>query len=120
MIKFFLGISLLLLSLLPVAGHATPATGYWLNPNASGSGFVIEVQGSKMFMAGFLYAASGEATWVGSVGAMSSPTQYAGSLITFSGGQTLTGAYVAPSEGANSPGGITIDFTDDSHASLTW
>jgi virginiamycin B lyase len=98
----------------------TPATGYWLNPNASGSGFVIEVQGSKMFMAGFLYAANGEATWVGSVGAMSSPTQYNGSLITFSGGQTLSGPYVPPVEGANSPGNITITFTDDSHASLTW
>jgi hypothetical protein len=98
----------------------TPATGYWLNPTASGSGFVIEVQGSKMFMAGFLYSENGEATWVGSVGPMTSPTVYSQPLITFSGGQTLTGAYVPPVQSANSLGNITITFTDDSHASLTW
>jgi hypothetical protein len=118
--KFLQCLLLALLSLLPLAAHATPATGYWLNPNASGSGFVIEVQGSKMFMAGFLYAANGEATWVGSVGTMTSSSVYSGSLITFSGGQTLSGAYVPAVEGANSPGNITITFTDDTHANLTW
>jgi hypothetical protein len=92
--KFLFGFVLAFAALAAHAQTITPATGYWLNPAASGSGFVIEVQGSKMFMADFLYAASGEATWVASVGAMSSPTQYAGSLITFSGGQTLTGAFV--------------------------
>jgi streptogramin lyase len=119
--RFLLGLVLVVFSALPAhAQTITPATGYWLNPNASGSGFVIEVQGSKMFMAGFLYAANGEATWVASVGPMTSPTVYSQPLITFSGGQTLTGAYVPPVEGANSPGNISITFTDDSHASLTW
>jgi hypothetical protein len=118
--KLLLCLSLSFVSLMPLAARAAPATGYWLNPNASGSGFVIEVQGSKMFMAGFLYAANGEATWVASVGPMTSSTVYTGPLITFSGGQTLTGAYVPPVEGANSPGNISITFADDNHASLTW
>ena len=60
----------------------------------SGTGFVIEVQGNSMFMAGFLYAAGGAATWVASNGPMTSPTQYAGSLVTYHGGQTLTGNYL--------------------------
>jgi hypothetical protein len=112
---------LLAFSALPTQAQTiAPATGYWLNPNASGSGFVIEVQGSKMFMAGFLYAANGEATWVGSVGPMTSSSVYTGTLITFSGGQTLTGAFVSPVQNANSPGNIVITFTDDSHANLTW
>jgi hypothetical protein len=97
-----------------------PQGGYWWNPGASGTGFVIEIQGSSLFMAGFLYAANGEATWVGSTGAMSSPTQYSGPLTTYSGGQTLTGAYKAPTQNPTSPGTVAITFTGNSTATLTW
>jgi hypothetical protein len=100
--------------------QVTPQAGYWWNPATPGSGFVIEVQGTQMFMAGFLYAASGESTWVAAVGPMASSTAYSGFLITFSGGQTLTGNYQVPTQGANSAGPIYLTFTDDSHASLTW
>ncbi len=85
-------VSILLLALLaaaPLRALASPAAGYWWNPASPGSGFVIEIQGSKMFMAGFLYAANGNATWIASSGPMASGNQYAGSLVTYSGGQTL-------------------------------
>src|SRR5580658_5202911 len=85
-----------LLAMASVQSFAAPASGYWWNPAESGRGFVIEIQGSQMFMAGFLYAVNGEATWVASVGPMTTPTQYSGQLITYKGGQTLTGAYQAP------------------------
>jgi hypothetical protein len=97
----------------------TPAAGYWWNPATAGEGFVIEVQGNQMFMAGFLYATNGEATWVASVGPMMSATQYSGSLITYNGGQTLTGSYQAPNL-SPSLGTLSLNFTDASHASLTW
>ncbi len=37
----------------------------------------------------------------------------------YSGGQTLTGSYQAPTQGA-SPGNISITFTDASDGTLTW
>lgn len=104
----------------PAFAQMTPAAGYWWNPATPGSGFVIEVQGTQIFMAGFLYAASGEATWVAAVGGMASSTEFSSFLITFSGGQTLNGDYQLPTQGANSEGNIYLTFTDDSHASLTW
>jgi hypothetical protein len=51
---------------------------------------------------------------------MTSSSQYTGSLIAYSGGQTLTGGYQAPVLNATSPGNIVITFTDDSHGMLTW
>jgi hypothetical protein len=98
----------------------SPPAGYWWNPATPGSGFVIEVQGTNLFMGGFLYAASGEAFWVASTGAMTSSSQYSGSLVTYSGGQTLTVSYQAPALNASSPGNIAMTFTDDSHGMLTW
>lgn len=100
-----------------------PEAGYWWNPADSGSGFVIETQGTSMFMAGFLYAsaaAGGEATWIASSGSMASQSQYSGSLVTYSGGQTLTGAYQSATLNPVSPGNISITFTDNSRGSLTW
>jgi hypothetical protein len=113
-------LALFVLLAVPVAASATPASGYWWNPATAGSGFVIEVQGNQMFFAGFLYATNGEATWVASYGPMASATQYSGPLVTFSGGQTLTGAFQTATQNAGSVGNLAITFTDNSHASLTW
>jgi hypothetical protein len=118
--KFLLVLALVAISILPARAQAAPSSGYWWNTAAAGSGFVIEVQGNQMFMAGFLYAANGEATWVASFGPMNSPTQYSGPLVTFSGGQTLTGNYQSPTQNANPVGNIAISFTDNTHASVTW
>jgi hypothetical protein len=118
--RFLLAVLLCTISALPAWGQTAPSAGYWWNPAAAGSGFVIEVQNSQMFMAGFLYAPSGEATWVSSFGPMTSSTQYSGPLITFSGGQTLTGTYIAPVQNSSSPGNIAISFTDNAHASVAW
>jgi hypothetical protein len=118
--RFLLALLLCALCLMPAHAQTTPAAGYWWNTSAAGSGFVIEVQGSQMFMAGFLYAASGEATWVASFGAMSSPTQYAGSLVTFSGGQTLTGSYQPPAQNPVPVGTIVITFTSGTQGTISW
>jgi hypothetical protein len=117
--RFFAVALLVVAAGLSSSASANPASGYWFNPAESGRGFVIEIQGSTMFMAGFLYATSGEATWVASVGPMTSATQYSGSLITYNGGQTLTGAYQVPSL-APSLGSISIAFTSDTQGRITW
>ena len=120
--KFLLRFAMALLSiagLMPFTARATPGTGYWWNPAESGRGFVIEIQGSNMFMAGFLYGSDGKSTWVASNGPMSSPTQYTGPLITYQGGQTLNGAYQAPSLVSPPFGNISITFINDTNATLT-
>ncbi len=119
---FRIGRILLLLALawLPLRALATPASGYWWNPAEAGRGFVIEIQGSNMFLAGFLYAGSGRASWVASSGPMTSPTQYSGPLTTYQGGQTLTGAFRPATQVAPALGTLSINFTSDSTGSLTW
>ncbi len=99
--------------------RAAPASGYWWNPAEGGRGYVVEVEGSALFFAGFLYDSSGRATWVSSRGVMASNTQYSGSLNAYSGGQTLTGAY-QPAVIGPSLGAVAINFTSDTHATLTW
>jgi hypothetical protein len=109
-----------LLAAVAFTAEAAPASGYWWNPAEAGRGFVIEIQGNQMFMAGFLYAASGEATWVASSGPMTSSTQYSGPLTTYRGGQTLAGAYKPATEVTPALGTLAITFTSDTEGSLTW
>jgi hypothetical protein len=97
----------------------TPQNGYWWNPAQPGRGYVIEIQGTTLFMAGFLYSSSGEATWVATTGQMLSSSQYVGSLVTYSGGQTLTGSYQAPTL-APSLGDISITFTANNQGTISW
>lgn len=94
--------------------------GWWWNPAESGRGFSIEVQGNNLFMAGYLYAGDGRATWLTSAGAMSSPTQYNGVLQSFGNGQTLTGVYQPASLTNANVGAVSLQFSDPSHATLTW
>jgi hypothetical protein len=103
----------------PVLQPVIPQSGYWWNPAESGRGFVIEYNGSSIFMAAFLYDASGRSTWYGAGPAPLSGTTFTSPLNAYSGGQTLTGSYQAPTQGA-SPGNITITFTDATDGTLSW
>ena len=112
-------IGLLCLHLQTGLAQAAPENGAWWNPNQMGSGFGIEIQGNTLLMAGFLYENDGRATWHVSVGPMQNATTYQGRLLAFSNGQTLTGAYQAPAAPTDA-GAVTLQFTDDSHGTLTW
>jgi hypothetical protein len=96
-----------------------PQTGYWWNPADAGSGFVIEIQGSNLLMAGFFYDSSGRASWATSTGIITTPGQYSGTLVSYTGGQTLTGNYVAAVQ-TPSFGNVSISFGSDTQATLTW
>lgn len=102
-----------------VLAQAAPETGWWWNPNQSGRGFSIEILGTTLFMAGYLYENDGRATWLVSGGPMQDATTYVGRLSAFSNGQTLTGDYQAPVPPTDA-GAVTLQFTDDSHGTLTW
>jgi uncharacterized repeat protein (TIGR02543 family) len=96
-----------------------PATGYWFNPAEGGRGYNIEQRGNNLFMAAFLYSVSGSTTWYGiGPGAMTGNT-YTGSLETYSGGQTLTGAF-QPASAGPSGGNFSIAFSSPTEATITW
>lgn len=97
----------------------TPATGYWWNPAEPGRGYNIEENGNNLFMAAFLYDPSGRPTWYGvGPGAMVGNT-FTGTLETYSGGQTLTGAFQVAQSGP-SAGTFSITFTSATQATISW
>lgn len=97
-----------------------PESGWWWNAAESGRGFSIEVQNQTVFMAGYLYDAAGNATWVVASGPYDDAgDSFAATLQTFVGGQCITCPYRAPSAGP-SPGNITLRFASPATGSLTW
>jgi hypothetical protein len=99
----------------PVLG---PKTGWWWNPAESGSGYSVEIQGDNAFVVGFMYDDAGNPIWYFTAGPMASPTHFEGDWLQFSGGQTLTGAYQAPTPG--NLGRVTIDFASTDDATITF
>lgn len=96
-----------------------PESGWWWDPKLNGTGFFIEYggkSGTGMFVGGFLYDASGNATWLVSTGPMSGST-YTSNWLRVTGGQTLLGPYKAPTQAP--AGNLSISFTDATHAVMT-
>lgn len=108
----------LLLCVLAGVAHAEPQNGWWWNPAESGRGFFIEFQGDVLFMAAYFYEADGRSTWLVSAGGFETPYRYSGRLYSVTGGQSLYGDYRAPVE--VDAGAIEIEFSDDTHGTLTW
>ena len=100
----------------PVDGM--PQTGWWWNESESGRGFVIEVQGNKLFFSGYMYDDAGTATWYISTGDMTSTSLYTGLFQRCSGGQSLTGPYQTPGCVADQ-GSVTLQFTSQVTANMT-
>jgi YVTN family beta-propeller protein len=99
---------------------SSPQSGWWWNPNESGRGFTIEINGNSLYMAGYLYAANtGQAVWFVSGGSMSSSSTYQGTMTSYGYGQTLSGNYIAPRP-TSTIGTISLNFTDATHAIITW
>jgi subtilisin family serine protease len=73
-----------------------PDNGWWWNSSESGSGYAIERQGNSIFMAAFLYEASGAATWYATLLALQPDGTYKGDMNRYVGGKSLLGSYKAP------------------------
>ncbi len=108
----------LLALLFASTARAQFASGWWYNPAEGGRGFFIEQQGGSVFLAAFLYDDSGRPTWLSSGGSLSGAA-YSGPLDSYAGGQTMGGPYTPPAH-APSPGTLTLQFADSSHATLSW
>ncbi len=102
-----------------IPGSLTPQSGLWWNPAEGGRGYTLEFSGGKLFMAAYLYDASGRSTWYGAGPAMKSGSNFSAPMTAYSGGQTLTGAYRSPAQGM-SPGTLSINFSDATHGTMTW
>jgi hypothetical protein len=103
----------------PITGN-TPNTGWWWNPAEPGRGYMIEQANGKIFMATFLYEFNGRATWYGSGPTAFGGGSYSGVLNLYANGQTLTGAYKPSTMVGGTFGGITINFTSSSTATMIW
>ena len=79
----------------------------------------MEVQGDTLFIVGFMYDDAGNPLWYFSAGKMASETEYQGSLLQFSNGQTLTGTYHPPGPPA-AIGLLDVEFTAIDEATFTF
>lgn len=113
------GFLTIVLGVMAGAASAAPENGWWWNPAESGRGVFIEIQDNFAYVGAFIYAPDGRAEWVVSQGTMTSPTSYNSRLLSFHGGQTMTGGYRPPGP-AKDVGAFSIQFLDDRKALLNW
>ncbi len=109
------------------AGSATgdPEKGWWWDASESGRGYFIETQGSSrsIFMATYMYDSDASAVWYAAGGGVLSGSlavgsSFTGTLSEYGNGQTLGGAYQAPTITATR-GSVTLEFTSTAQATLT-
>jgi hypothetical protein len=96
-----------------------PFTGWWWNADESGSGYSLEVQGSSLFIVGFMYDDGGRPVWYLSSGPMSSETTYSGAVLLFANGQTMGGSYRPPGTPVT-VATLDIEFTATNDAIFTF
>lgn len=73
--------------------RAVPEAGWWWNPNESGTGYSLEIQGNRLFMAAFTYAPDGRAVWHVAAGKLTQEGLFSSDITEYTGGQTLSGPY---------------------------
>lgn len=95
-----------------------PQSGWWWNANEGGRGYFLEVQDGGLFFAAYMYDGRDQATWYITQGAMASTSLYQGTLQTYGGGQTLTGAFRQATSGPDA-GAITLQFSDTANGTIT-
>ena len=113
-------------------GAGFPENGWWWNPAESGRGFSVEIQGNTLFLAGYMYDASGNPIWYISAGPMTSMTtggiyggemtttwSYTGALQQYANGQAIGAPYTQPTLVNPNVGTITVLFNDPENGVLT-
>ncbi|MBI1774887.1 MAG: hypothetical protein HYR63_06020 [Proteobacteria bacterium] len=104
------------------ASASAPQSGWWWNAAEGGRGYFLEVQGTKLFLAGYMYETTGRAVWYVSLGDLvtgaGGTSTFTGTLTEYAGGQSLTGAYQPPNT-STSRGQISIQFSSATQGTLT-
>jgi hypothetical protein len=115
--KSYLILALLAATFSLSVSAATPQSGWYYSAVESGRGFNIEIQGNILFMAGFVYDATGTPIWFVSGGPMTSDNTYSGAAYRTANGQPLGGSYRAQT---NVPfGDATITFPTAMDANIS-
>jgi hypothetical protein len=94
-----------------------PQNGWWWNPAEGGSGYAIERQGNQLFLSAFLYETNGSATWYVSTLTRQVDGTFTGSLLRYSGGQSLLGVY-KPVAGTTTPANAVLTFNTSASGTL--
>jgi hypothetical protein len=104
-----------------VAQANQPESGWWWNPAESGRGYFLEWQGGQLFMAGYMYDDAGNPVWYlsGNSSASSNLQAYSNTWQLYGNGQTLTGAYKAPTQVNANVAPVTITFQGAENAIMT-
>ena len=123
--KFAIRMLVLLLALAPLYASALsvggPTMGLWYNPQESGRGYDIDLQGDTMVVTTYIYEPSGDPIWYLSSGTYDHNTGvFLSSLDSYSGGQCFGCEYHAPTLASGAGGPIMIVFHTNQTATLTW
>ena len=113
-----------LIGLVSFASAATvggPTQGLWYNPQESGRGYDIDLQGDTMIVTTYVYEQSGDPIWYLSSGPYDHNTGiFASTYDSYSGGQCFGCPYHAPTAQSGAAGPITITFHTNQTATLTF
>jgi hypothetical protein len=104
----------------PVAG--VPESGWWWNESEAGRGFFLEWQGNTLDIAGYMYDDNGNSVWyltVGEIGGTAAARSFAGTWWSYTGGQTLTGAWRQNTRSNSNVAPMTITFSGPDTALMT-
>ena len=104
----------------PVAG--VPESGWWWNENEAGRGFFMEWQGNALDIAGYMYDDNGNSVWyltVGEIGGTAAARSFNGTWWSYTGGQTLTGAWRQNTRSNSNVAPVTITFSGAETALMT-
>ena len=96
-----------------------PENGWWWNPQESGRGFFIEWQGDWADLAGYMYDDAGNPVWYISVFQTPDTRQFSGAWWSYANGQSMGGAYQAPTQTSNNVAPVTVRFSAPDTAIMT-
>jgi hypothetical protein len=108
------------LTALPVEG--TPESGWWWNEQEAGRGFFMEWQNGTLDIAGYMYDDQGNPVWyltVGEIGGTPAARSFSGTWWSYTGGQTLTGAWRQNARTNSNVAPMAITFSGPDTALMT-
>lgn len=108
-------------SLASAATVGGPTPGLWYNPQESGRGYNIDVQGDTMIVSTYVYDQAHDPIWYLSSGTFDHETGvFTSTYDSYTGGQCFGCPYVAPTPHVGAGGPITITFHTNQTATITY
>lgn len=117
--RFIQKASLFLLMLMATQAHSfTPESGFWWNPDESGSGYAIEIQDNYLFVALYVYDQNGNPEWYSAGTKLQGNALFDSELNYTYGGACIDCSYTQPISIPGDKGPITINFLTETTATI--